>query len=676
MASIFSRISAAVRSSPDVIQAESCINNAVGRVTQSAAQLAIDQNLFNFGEQKNKPRFKRYIQIFAHSNPNFRRRKLSFLSSALDAFTRAIESVTSSLISVIECLVIVDNFTEKVLSAIDPLGKLQKEKYLNVANMNQDCLRFDGDCAIICFIRPTRESLETFLSYIDGLTDCKNFHLFVTSVINPEFEEQIQNHNRARSVVRQIRILNIDIYPYEDEIFYLDCPLENYINYLTPGPNFSQSVPELAIRIFSSLKLLDIHETATVRYIKNSQMATELGTELQRIIDQNTPENLIDSTEKQTVLIVDRNFDLGTLFAHDPSYESLIFDNKIFCPISRQPLKLELMPDDKPTFLKDEVDPLWKRYRHLPINQMIKLIGGDLTHWEKANEHIIKYENGEVKENLSTKELRDIAQQLPIYEKEKRQFAMHSKLGSVLEKDRKVIMETAKIEMDIQANTKALIGSGAMINRISALISTQSLSKDHIIRILCVLAGVGGKEYMDTIKNLGEQAGLDHHAIEVIRLLANNIPNVTSQRLSKFAQALGFQSSDNLSLPEKQETELFGSLRCYSNGFRALINSLVKDRLEVDLYPYAQPHIMHKVIEKKKLNLLNARISHEPLWARKEKRLKKRWIMLFVIGGITYFDIRIATELSNSYEIAVLLGSTNIIIPNAAFTLTNKSIKI
>eukprot|EP01100_Stratorugosa_tubuloviscum_P000289 TRINITY_DN1061_c0_g1_i1.p1 TRINITY_DN1061_c0_g1~~TRINITY_DN1061_c0_g1_i1.p1 ORF type:complete len:437 (+),score=148.20 TRINITY_DN1061_c0_g1_i1:48-1358(+) len=376
--------------------------------TKSSGQLPVQVN------------FKRHIKVITN-NITKTRRKLSFRAGVLLAIESAIKSVISAREEKnLEFFLRVDDVGQKLLSLID-LSALQQTNNLTISHISEPHTMAWPDYSVIYLLYPSEQSLANFFGDFTSESQLfKEFNLFSLSPIDPEFEEEIQNDPKAQKLVAQIRILDIDFFPYEDKIFHLDCPLEKYINYLTSGPEFTSNVPRLAHQIFSSLKLLDIHETATVRYIKNSQMATELGTELQRIIDQNTPENLIDSTEKQTVLIVDRNFDLGTLFAHDPSYESLIFDNKIFCPISRQPLKLELMPDDKPTFLKDEVDPLWKRYRHLPINQMIKLIGGDLTHWEKANEHIIKYENGEVKENLSTKELRDIAQQLPIYEKEKK----------------------------------------------------------------------------------------------------------------------------------------------------------------------------------------------------------------------------------------------------------------
>eukprot|EP01114_Cavostelium_apophysatum_P008990 TRINITY_DN2205_c1_g1_i1.p1 TRINITY_DN2205_c1_g1~~TRINITY_DN2205_c1_g1_i1.p1 ORF type:complete len:614 (+),score=188.15 TRINITY_DN2205_c1_g1_i1:367-2208(+) len=568
-------------------------------------------------------------------------------------------------------VLIVDHASTRIISSACRMFDIMEEGVSlveNIAIKRQPLPNMDA----IYFLSSSAESIQHLLD--DFQNDDPMYghvHLFFINAISNDELKKIKANTVLLPRIKKLVELNIDFLAYEQQAFHFDSP-NSFHTLFSPdvpsrGPELKAIVEKLACVCAT------LNEYPFIRYSSSKDATGGLTRTIADLL-QNKLDDLMKSskdyaskanitTNRATLLIVDRAMDPIIPILHEFTYQAMIYD---ILSIENDRYSFNTTTNEGVTKKKEvilgESDPLWNTVRHMHIAELMTWLLDNFNDFVKENK-ASKISGGKV-QNL--KEMGEAMKAMPQFQEMLSKYSLHINMTStamgIFEEQQ--LAKIAGLEQDMatgeDANDKPIKN---VVGSIAALLQDPKIEHQNKIRLLMlfIISQEGIKESdRKRLMDLTKASFEDHDLISNLRYLG-----VTLLKSTKGAPKKR-QSRDK----NKQRTDAPGyDLSRYIPNLKGLVESTIDNSLSATDYPFTSEPSSSDA----KVGASNLRKTVQPKWADKETRKSEKGsattntvggrIIVFIAGGMTYAEMRTVYELTQKHSREVVIGSTSILTP-------------
>uniref|UniRef100_A0A8C8B1F3 Syntaxin binding protein 3 n=1 Tax=Otus sunia TaxID=257818 RepID=A0A8C8B1F3_9STRI len=541
-------------------------------------------------------------------------------------------------------IILLDDYTTKLLSLCCKMTDLLAEGITVVENVYKNREPVPHMKAIY-FITPTKKSVDGLID--DFITKSsrryKAAYVYFTDFCPDNLFNKIKS-SCAKSI-RRCKEINISFFPYESQVFTLNVPDAFYRCYsptLEKTKDNDAVMQVIAEQIVTLCATLD--ENPGVRYKSGP---SDKASKLAQLVEKNL-ENYYKTDEKSQIkakthsqlIIIDRGFDPVSTVLHELTFQAMAYD---LLPIENDTYKYKTEgPAGKEReAILEEDDELWVKIRHKHIADVIEEIPKllkEVSSKRKATEG-----------KLSISALAQLMKKMPHYRKEiSRQVIYLNLAEDCMSKFRSNIERLCKTEQDLALGTDAegQKVKDSMRVLLPVLLNKSHESYDKIRAILLYIFSTNGttQENLDKlIQNV--QIESDSDMIRNWKYL--DVPVISSSASQQHKHPRRDRSSE----------ETFQLSR-----WTPIIKDVMEDAIENKLDSKDWPYCSQCPPTWNGSGAVSAR--QKPKASYQDERKSSARLIIFVIGGITYSEMRAAYEVSQAYKSCeVVIGSTHILTP-------------
>ncbi|XP_063200470.1 syntaxin-binding protein 3 isoform X2 [Chroicocephalus ridibundus] len=497
----------------------------------------------------------------------------------------------------------------------------------------------------IYFITPTKKSVDGLID--DFITKSssryKAAYVYFTDFCPDNLFNKIKS-SCAKSI-RRCKEINISFFPYESQVFTLNVPDAFYRCYsptLEKTKDKDAVMQVMAEQIVTLCATLD--ENPGVRYKSGP---SDKASKLAQLVEKNL-ENYYRTDEKSQIkgkthsqlIIIDRGFDPVSTVLHELTFQAMAYD---LLPIENDTYKYKTEgPAGKEReAILEEDDELWVKIRHKHIADVIEEIPKllkEVSSKRKATEG-----------KLSISALSQLMKKMPHYRKEISRQVVHLNIAEdCMSKFKSNIERLCKAEQDLALGTDAegQKVKDSMRVLLPVLLNKSHESYDKIRAILLYIFSTNGttEENLDKlIQNV--QIESDSDMIRNWKYL--DVPVISSSAVPQHKHPRRDRSSE----------ETF-QLSRWTPVIKDVMEDAIENKLDSKDWPYCSqcPPTWNGS------GAVSAR--QKPRASYKDERKSSARLIIFVIGGMTYSEMRSAYEVSQAYKSCeVVIGSTHILTP-------------
>ncbi|SCN58798.1 syntaxin binding protein, putative [Plasmodium chabaudi adami] len=613
-------------------------------------------------------------------------------------------------------VMVVDQNAYKILSMICKNEELLEKgvSLIELINTQRNNLQ-DFDC--IYLLSNNIESVNIMLKdFIDEKNPkYKNIHILFTSNAckKNEILDLIATSDFMLKRIKSCACINLNFYPYESRIFYFENKINLYDLYPLKNSHILNNVASELVSVCSCLKTYPNirYQNTELCYKFAETVQNYLATEISKS-NKNNNEVSEDDTEC-VLLILDRSIDRSILFIHDYTYQSLCYDLLKISTEFDENEKYEedeggknnyphtvtfKMPNnekknEEKTCTLSENDNLWEKYRHTHIQEVNENIKNEIIEFTEKNS-VAKIQK---KKNIfNPNEALEAIRFLPQHEQMLEQYWMHVYLCEETFKllQNKNVVDIGLIEQDICCNIDKFgkkLNHTTNLNSLQTALASYEYQQEEKARLLLL--------YFINYININKQ--------DEIKLIESAKLSLFMKKIINHFLKLKFPKNCYLSMDDDVSAQNHAShifeknkkkikyykdiakdanyeLTRYEPNIKEIIQELATETLDKMHFPHLPS--LNTVHDKnnnasnelkvtinspdKKKNVLRGTVweyKKDIIKKQGENQKKKKKIIVFILGGITFPEIKIIYELSKQINVDLYLGGTSILTTNLIF---------
>nr|XP_061831493.1 syntaxin-binding protein 3-like [Nerophis lumbriciformis] len=536
-------------------------------------------------------------------------------------------------------VLILDAFTTRLLSACCKMSDLMSEKITIVEDLykNREPV---PEMKAIYFITPTTKSVDAFIADFKSKPKYKSAYVYFTDYCPDDLF-----HNMKLNCAKYIRIckeINISFMPQEAQVFTCDNPGAFQSIYSPNSQDKKKTLETLADQLVTLCATLD--EYPGVRYKKDANM--ENAKTLAELVDNKLSRHytLDDSTKKKEktqaqLLIVERGFDPVSPILHELTYQAMAYD---LVDIQNDTYKYKSKDGTEKQALLNEDDMLWVKLRHKHIAEVSEQIPKMVKEISASK----KQPDGKI----TISNLAQMMKKMPSFRKQLTAKSVHLQLAEDCMKHfSNNVEKLCKAEQDLAVGLDVDGGKvkDPMRTLLPVLLHPYS-TYDKIRAVLLYIFSLNGT----TDENLSKL--IQHVKIEEEREFILNwkelgVPIITSPSFF----------SRKPTRRDRSQDETYNLSR-WTPGIKDVMEDAVENKLDTREWP----HQSECPTAWNGSGAVSARQKHKSS-AQDERRTGSR-LIVFVIGGISYSEMRCAYEVTQAVKSCqVIIGSSHILTPNS-----------
>ncbi|KEF58079.1 uncharacterized protein A1O9_06002 [Exophiala aquamarina CBS 119918] len=529
-------------------------------------------------------------------------------------------------------ILLLDSATVSIVSTAITQSALLKHDVFLVERLESSRERM-RHLRCLVFVRPSPDSIQ-FL--IDELRDPKygEYQLYFSNIIKKSTLERLAEAD-DHEVVKAVQEYFADYIVVNPDLMTLNLgfPTQRLWSHSPDIWNTDalQRTTEGVIALLLSLK-----KNPLIRYEKNSLMAKKLATEVRYHITQE--EQLFDFRKTDTppiLLILDRRDDPITPLLTQWTYQAQVHE---LLGIHNGRVDLSVVPDIRPELkeivLSQDQDPFFKKNMYQNFGDL----GGNIK------DYVDQYQS----RTKSTAQIESIAdmkrfvEDYPEFRKLSGNVSKHVTLVSEL--SRRV---SADQLLDVSELEQSLVCNDNHANDLKTLqkhIQNPSIPADNKIRLVTLYA----------IRYERNQ----NNALPVLLDLLTTVADISPNKLSIIPKVLAYHHSLQPAPVGGGFSDLF--------AFDAVNSPFSNFRRNLNLKGVENVYTQHSPrLEATLQNLIKGRLKelqYPFLEGMGHTRDKPQDILIFMVGGVTYEEARIVTQVNASIPgVRVVLGGTNVV---------------
>ncbi|GAM19187.1 hypothetical protein SAMD00019534_023620 [Acytostelium subglobosum LB1] len=556
-------------------------------------------------------------------------------------------------------IMVVDQDALRIISACCQMFDITEEKITVVEKLENQRQRLPNVEAIY-FLTPTTKSIDRLIEDFKkkGSPQYAAIHLFFTSKL-PDSEFRKLSTSNAVQRVRTMKEMNLEFLAYESQVFHFDQKHALNPLFSPDAVNPVEEQAKIAVRLASFC--VTMNELPVIRYSRSNMVAAVVaGMTQDRLNEVAKIKTFRPSDDRSTLLILDRSQDPIAPLLHEFTYQAMVCD---LFKIENDKYTYDSVTNNgvvKKDALLNESDSFWTHLRHKHIADVSDYLKTRLDEFLQTNQ-VSQYSQHNTG---SLKEASDVVRNLPQYQEIMSKYALHINLAeqaSQLFNDQMANMAYLEQDMatgeDSKGNTPKNI-----VGRLSTFLSDPVLDKNDKVRLLMLyIISQEGIKDADRRK-LMDLAGLSLED-------QSSIANLFYLGVTMMKGAKGKQKTQ---LP-KQRKQDDGSVPYEVSRFvptiKDIAESLVNENLPEEDFPYVMgnPIVKSTSAPVSKVSLKGR--SNQPHWAdpqaqKEEIKYSGSKLIIFMLGGMSYSEMRSIYEIAAYYKRNIYIGSTGMLVPN------------
>ncbi|KAG7242285.1 hypothetical protein INR49_023960 [Caranx melampygus] len=455
--------------------------------------------------------------------------------------------------------------------------------------------------------------------------------------------------------IRVCKEINISFMPQEAQVFTCDNPKAFKNIYSPNNPDKKKTLETLADQLVTLCATLD--EYPGVRYKKDSNM--ENAKVLAELVDNKLARHyeLDDSGKKKgktqaQLLIVERGFDPVSPILHELTYQAMAYD---LIDIQEDIYKYKSKDGSEKQALLNEDDMLWVKLRHKHIAEVSEQIPKMVKEISASK----KQPDGKI----TISNLAQMMKKMPSFRKQVTEKTIHLQLAEdCMQQFSNNVEKLCKAEQDLAvgADVDGVKVKDPMRTLLPVLLHPYS-TYDKIRAVLLYIFSLSGT----TDENLNKL--IQHVKIEEEREFILNwkelgVPIITTVCVCESKKLIDLISSIFSRKPTRRDRSQEQTYNL--SRWTPVIKDVMEDAVENKLDTKDWPHQSECPAAWNGSGAVSARQKHKAS-AQDERRGGSR-LIIFVIGGISYSEMRAAYEVTHAVKSCeVIIGSSHILTPTS-----------
>jgi len=571
-------------------------------------------------------------------------------------------------------ILIVDSYTHDIIFSIFTRNELTNENIELIYKIDRKDSFPIYDA--IYFVSPTEEAIQHIVNDFKKTNMYATANIFFTNTVTDDLIRKLKIISNSIEILKE---LYVDFFVFESRVFTVRT--EECFQRLYNSKLQGKTIEDISNKVMSLLASLG--DYPDIRFYdpegngNTSTIAAKFAYKLQEKLD-NLSE--IDSDfpkktpyKRTNMIIVDRSYDLIGPLLHDFYYQGMAND---IADIENGVIYRYILSNGTNKQEKlNENEQFWNDIRHLYISEAQDYVNEKIKECSKLRDN---------SEDISLNQLKLKTYELPKQLIIKDKATMHQKLIDECMKyyrsNEEINREAATIEQDL-ADENSGISNSKYLDKIESLIQNRNFNMKEKMQLIMIYVLSSKSISKETLSNLCSNASIDEQKIYDLLDIEkqNNNVIITEDTITiKSTEFKDYINEKRKKLSKNQREEISDLCR-YITPIKVIVRDIINEKTKSKFFKRTNNSFANETLNEikkpKSHKILYDDVSlqlYKPTWAHRtndkniyDLRTYGPRIIIFILGGMSYAEMREVYEMVKEYNRDIIIGSTGILTPKS-----------